>query len=102
VSRRLDIKKGGARKRAARSAAPGASKERSGRFLVSSVIKSVAYDEDAGELDITFASGKTYRYLDVPLGVYAEFLDAASKGEFFNENIKDAFRYAEVRAATRR
>lgn len=76
--------------------------ERSGRILISSVIKSVAYDEDAGELDVTFTSGKTYRYFDVPLGVYAEFLDAASKGEFFNENIRDAFRYAEVRTATRR
>ncbi len=56
----------------------------------------VKYDGDAGELDITFASGKTYRYLRVPLEIYDGLLDAESKGEFFNDNIKDAFVHSEV------
>jgi hypothetical protein len=63
----------------------------------SSVITSVEYDEDAGELDIAFTSGKIYRYAEVPLEIYAEFLDAASKGQFFNDYIKDKYAYAEVR-----
>jgi hypothetical protein len=64
--------------------------------LVSSTIKSVEYDDDARELDITFTSGKTYRYFNVPLEIYAELLDAGSKGKFFNDNIKGAFAFAEV------
>jgi hypothetical protein len=97
VSRKLDIQKVDiALKRAARRAAHGTPEERSGRFLVSSTIKSVEYDDDARELDITFTSGKRYRYFNVPLEIYAEFLDAGSKGKFFNENIKGAFAFSEV------
>ena len=58
----------------------------------------VKYDDDACELDITFTSGKIYRYLGVPSEIYDELLDAESKGEFFNENIKDSFVYSEVRS----
>ena len=54
------------------------------------------YDDEARELDITFTSGKKYRYFDVPLEIYAEFLDAESKGKFFNDNIKGVFSFVEV------
>jgi len=64
--------------------------------IESSVMAFVKYDDDAGELDITFMSGKTYRYLNVPAEVYDGLLEAESKGEFFNENIKDDFVYCEV------
>jgi hypothetical protein len=95
--RRLDIEKvDAALRRAAYKAVHGAREERSGRFLVSSTITSVEYDDEARELDITFTSGKTYRYFNVPLEIYAEFLDAGSKGKFFNDNIKGAFAFVEV------
>ena len=64
--------------------------------IESSVMAFVKYDDDAGELDITFMSGKTYRYLNVPAEVYDGLLEAESKGEFFNDNIKDDFVYSEV------
>lgn len=97
MSRTLDIEKVDiALKRAARRAAHGTPEERSGRFLVSSTITSVEYDDEAHELDVTFTSGKMYRYFNVPLEIYAEFLDAGSKGRFFNDNIKGAFAFAEV------
>jgi KTSC domain len=64
----------------------------------SSVMTFVKYDDEAGELDITFTSGKTYRYLEVPAEIYDGLLDAESKGEFFNDNIKDAFVASEVRS----
>jgi KTSC domain len=97
VSRTLDIQKVDiALKRAARRAAHGTPEERSGRFLVSSTITSVEYDDEARELDVTFTSGKMYRYFNVPLEIYAEFLDAGSKGKFFNDNIKGVFAFAEV------
>jgi hypothetical protein len=56
----------------------------------------VKYDDEACELDITFTSGKTYRYREVPSEIYDGLLDAESKGEFFNDNIKDVFVYSEV------
>jgi len=62
----------------------------------SSMMRTVEYDESTCELDITFAGGKTYRYFDVPSEIYAELIDSESKGEFFNENIKGAYDYAEV------
>ena len=67
--------------------------------LQSSVLASADYDDETGELDVTFVSGKTYRYFAVPLAVYAGLLDAASKGQFFNDHIRDAFAFAEVRGA---
>lgn len=97
MSRTLDIQKVDiALKRAARRASHGTREERSGRFLVSSTIKSVEYDDDTRELDITFTSGKAYRYFNVPLEIYAEFLDAGSKGKLFNDNIKGVFAFVEV------
>jgi hypothetical protein len=68
----------------------------------SSVMTFVKYDDDAGDLDITFTSGKTYRYLEVPLDIYDGLLDAESKGGFFNDNIKDEFVYCEVRSRSKR
>ena len=67
----------------------------------SSMMTGVDYDDETCELDILFFSGKTYRYFDVPADIYARLLDAESKGEFFNEEIKDVYRYAEVRKPRR-
>jgi hypothetical protein len=39
------------------------------------------------------ASGKRYDYEDVPPEVYAAFRNAFAKGRYFNEHIRDRFRY---------
>ena len=97
MRRGLDFEKAeAALRRAADKALHGTREERSGRFLVSSTITSAEYDDEARELDITFTSGKKYRYFNVPLEIYAEFLDAGSKGKFFNDNIKGAFSFVEI------
>jgi hypothetical protein len=62
----------------------------------SSMMTDVAYDEDSGELDITFTSGKTYRYLNVPPDIHAGLLEAESKGQYFNDYIKYEFVWSEV------
>ena len=62
----------------------------------------VDYHLDSGELDITFAGGKTYRYFEVPEDMYEALLDATSKGEFFNEHIKGKFDFREVISKPRR
>ena len=62
-------------------------------LVTSSVIQRMFYDAFARELDIVFTTGKTYRYFDVPPKIYAGFVGAASKGEFFNRFIRDAYRF---------
>ena len=71
-------------------------------LVQSSMMTRVEYDEEAREFDITFTSGKTYRYLDVPLEIYVGLLDAESKGEFFNDAIKDEFVYGAVSSRRKR
>jgi hypothetical protein len=105
MSRRLDIEVvDAALRRAANKAVGGTREERSGRFqrVQSSMVRSVRYAHDARALDITFVSGRTYRYLSVPLEVYVDFIDAESKGEFFNDNIKDTFVHTAVSSRARR
>jgi len=68
----------------------------------SSVVAGVEYDDESRQLDIRFASGKRYRYFDVPADIYAGLLDAESQGKFFNKEIKDAYRFEEVNQRVRR
>jgi KTSC domain-containing protein len=101
MSRRLNIEDvDAALQRAAKKAVGGTREERSGRFqrVQPSIIRFVRYDHDARALEITFMSGQTYRYLNVPVEVYVDFIDAESKGEFFNDNVKDTFVHTAVRA----
>ena len=59
----------------------------------SSMIRRIEYEEPTRELDITFTSGKTYTYVDVPKSVYQRFVRAPSKGQFFNDYIKDQYEF---------
>jgi lysyl-tRNA synthetase class 2 len=61
--------------------------------MPSSVIRSYRYDPQAETLDLTFVSGRRYRYCGVPAEV-AQGLDAAeSRGRFFNAQIRDVFAF---------
>jgi hypothetical protein len=62
-------------------------------LVASSAIQSIEFDELTNRLRITFTSGKTYTYYAVPRSVYEGFLNAPSKGEFFNEYIKDQYSF---------
>ncbi|MGH3040518.1 MAG: KTSC domain-containing protein [Gaiellaceae bacterium] len=55
----------------------------------SRAIRSVGYR--AGTLEIEFVDGDVYRYFVVPPSVFLEFMQAESKGAFFNERIRDRF-----------
>ncbi len=50
----------------------------------SSNIASIGYDEINEILEIVFLSGGIYQYLDVPVYVYEELMDADSHGKYFN------------------
>jgi hypothetical protein len=59
--------------------------------MPSSVIRSYEYSASRQELLVTFQSGRRYRYQDVPAEIYAAMKSAFSKGEFFNDRIRDRF-----------
>jgi hypothetical protein len=64
-----------------------------GSAMPSSVIRKFSYIAEENALDITFVSGKRYRYLGVPEVLYQQMRHAFSKGEFFNEHIRDHFAF---------
>ena len=59
--------------------------------MPSTAIQHISYDEAARELHVTFVSGTAYTYYHVPKQVYAAFRASASKGQYFNNNIKDRY-----------
>jgi hypothetical protein len=65
--------------------------------ISSTAIKQIAYDRARKELKLTFVSGRTYVYEDVPIDAYEELLSAESQGAYFNHRIRDAYEYREVR-----
>lgn len=60
--------------------------------VASSMMTHVDYDAAGRALFVTFASGRRYAYADVPPRIYEGLLAAPSKGTFFNEAIRDAYR----------
>jgi hypothetical protein len=62
----------------------------------SSNIADVGYDETTMTLEVGFHSGAVYQYFDVPEAVHQEFMSAASKGTYFNANIKSNYRYVKL------
>jgi lysyl-tRNA synthetase class 2 len=62
----------------------------------SSAIERVDYDDATRTLFVHFMSGRRYRYDDVPREVYRRFVAAASKGAFFNAEIRDRYGFSEI------
>jgi hypothetical protein len=57
-------------------------------YLLSAVIRKVAYDADALSLYVTFVNRQTYRYDGVCPDTFKGFLAARSKGDYFNTAIR--------------
>jgi lysyl-tRNA synthetase class 2 len=64
--------------------------------MPSSVIRRFDYRSDNASLEITFVSGRRYRYLDVPPDLHQRMRESFSKGEFFNQHIRDHFAFEKV------
>jgi hypothetical protein len=60
--------------------------------LNSSAIRRVSYDPSSGRFDVTFRqSGLTYTHHHLPADVFAEFMDASSKGGFYSRRIRGRY-----------
>lgn len=68
------------------------------RFVQSSAIKTVGYDAEKHILEIGFHNeNAVWRYYDLPEEVYAAFVKAESKGNFFVTKIKGKYTEKRVR-----
>ena len=62
----------------------------------SSNLDNVSYDTDTEILEITFLSGATYEYYDVPESTYKQLIKAKSKGRFAYYNICYEYDYNKI------
>ncbi len=53
----------------------------------------IRYSPEQEVLEVGFHHGEIYRYSEVPAHSYKELLAAPSKGGYFNQNIRNHFRY---------
>ncbi|NML37208.1 KTSC domain-containing protein [Chitinophaga sp. G-6-1-13] len=67
--------------------------------MPSSVIRAYYYDALHTVLRIVFVSGAVYDYEAVPESIYQAMKAAASKGTYFNQYIKDKFKFSRHRDA---
>jgi len=56
----------------------------------SSNLAAVGYDLDTATLVVQFLNGTAYQYSGVPEHEFAGLMGSASKGTYFNQNIKRA------------
>jgi len=59
----------------------------------STLLASAHYDSERQHLTVVFRDGGRYRFLHVPSHCYQQLLAAASKGLYFNRNIRNCFPY---------
>ena len=66
------------------------------KYVDSSMITSIGYDEESAILEIEFKSNtQVWQYFDVPAYIWYEFESAPSQGKYWHANIKN--KYAENR-----
>jgi len=64
--------------------------------MPSTAIRNLFYVPAKHELWVRFVSGRRYVYADVPAEVFDAFKTAASRGAFFNHEIRDRYAFREV------
>jgi len=64
--------------------------------MPSTVIKRFNYHAERRELEVLFVTGRRYLYHDVPEDVAATMGGAFAKGQFFNAEIRDRYRFTRL------
>ena len=65
--------------------------------LQSSCLAGAGYDSQRHLLEIKFVNDGMYDYLDVPAGIGQGLFHAESHGAYFNEHIRDRYRFVVIR-----
>jgi hypothetical protein len=65
-------------------------------IMPSTVISHIDYNPGNQTLTVTFVSGTTYEYLNVPEETYRAFMQYREKGVYLNQHIKKNFEYKKV------
>ncbi len=61
--------------------------------LTSQTLVAAVYDSAQEKLQLDFRDGSRYIYYEVASGLFRSFLDAPSKGRFFNQHIRGHLPY---------
>jgi hypothetical protein len=64
--------------------------------IESKAIKAIGYDDRLLILRITFHSGQSFEYLDVPPEEFTKFMNAESRGAYVNQVIKRKYECGSV------
>ncbi len=64
--------------------------------MPTTAIRHAYYRPESATLDLTFVTGRRYRYFAVPPAVAEGFAAARSKGGYFNRRIRDRFAFDEL------
>jgi hypothetical protein len=59
--------------------------------VISSELRAAGYDPDEHLLEIEFNNGGVYHYFGVPLDEYSGLMAAPSKGQYFNQRIRNKY-----------
>jgi hypothetical protein len=57
----------------------------------SHALAAVGYSKRLRALEVEFVNGAVYRYSNVPPQIYQDLLDAASKAQFYDANVRGHF-----------
>ena len=62
-------------------------------YVDSSNVEAVGYDPTTQELIVQFLTSGTYVYFDVEEWIFNELLQAPSKGQYLNLNVKGRYQF---------
>ena len=66
-------------------------------MVESSCVEAVGYDPKTMDLYVRFLeSGKTYIYFDVEASVFKDFMQAESKGKYFQKQVREDYAYMKL------
>jgi hypothetical protein len=65
--------------------------------VISSAITAIGYDPQFEWLEVELKTGSLYLYREVPARIHQAFMAALSKGSFYNQYIRDDYRFVRVR-----
>jgi hypothetical protein len=64
------------------------------RSVLSSLANAIGFDQETGDLHVTFSNGKTAVYHGVPPEIAQQILDAPSVGEALHSMIRGKYRFS--------